>query len=273
MNLKDILRSGVSEEIPHFVERGNVMNAIYETRGRAKEYCPLAVNLYQGCGHACVYCYGAKVTHQDERAFRESPQPRAGIIEGIRRDADRLRRNGQLGPVLMCFVTDPYQPINDKLKLTRSAIETLHYYGMMVTVLTKGGKRAEQDFDLLKPTDAFATTLTLHDSVQSLEWEPMAASPQERMDSLRHAHGLGIETWVSCEPVIDPVQTLELIQLTAPYVDLFKVGTLNYHEHGKKIDWAAFARKAERLLISLKAHYYLKKDLAAYIGHPEGIRR
>ncbi len=250
------------------------MRAIYETAGRAKEYCPLAVNLYQGCGHGCIYCYGADVTRQDPEAFKKSPHIRNGILGGLERDAARLTKLGQYGPVLMCFVTDPYQPLDGALQVTRKAIELLHHYGMRVTILTKGGKRAEQDFDLLKPgKDAFATSLTLFDPDMSRLWEPEAAPPFQRMDSLRHAHELGIETWVSCEPVIDPEQTFDLIRATAPYVDLFKVGTLNYHPHGKTIDWASFARQAERLLIRLGKSYYLKKDLAAYIGHPEGIRR
>lgn len=255
------------------------ISSIYETRGRAQEYCPLAVNHYQGCGHGCVYCYGADVTRQDPEAFRDAPHAREGILYSLDKSARRLTAKGQFGPVLMCFVTDPYQPLDDELRLTRAAIEILHYYSMRVTILTKGGKRAERDLDILKPrkglhvVDAFATSLTLLDEGESRLWEPEAALPIERMDSLRHAHEMGIETWVSCEPVIYPEQTLELIRHSHQYVDSFKVGTLNYHEHGKTIDWAAFARQVERLLISLGKNYYLKRDLAKHIGHPEGIRR
>ncbi|KKM93074.1 hypothetical protein LCGC14_1212100 [marine sediment metagenome] len=255
------------------------MRAIYETRGRAQEYCPLAVNLYQGCGHGCIYCYGPTVTHQDPEAFRGAPHAREGILYAIDKDARRLTAKGEFGPVLACFITDCYQPLDVEGGLSRKAIEILHYYSMRVTILTKGGKRAERDFDILKPrkglhvVDTFATSLTLLDEGDSGLWEPEAASPIERMESLRHAHEMGISTWASCEPVIYPEQTLELIRHSHPYVDLFKVGTLNYHEHGKTIDWAVFARQVERLLISLGKNYYLKRDLAKHIGHPEGIRR
>lgn len=39
------------------------MKAIYETKGRAREFCELAINLYTGCRHRCSYCYGADYTH------------------------------------------------------------------------------------------------------------------------------------------------------------------------------------------------------------------
>ncbi|GAI57641.1 unnamed protein product, partial [marine sediment metagenome] len=48
--------------------------------------------------------------------------------------------------------------------------------------------------------------------------------------------------------VIYPEATLELIKLTAPFVDHYKVGTLNYHPHGKTIDWHKFAKDVVAVL-------------------------
>ena len=56
-------------------------------------------------------------------------------------------------------------------------------------------------------------------------------------------------------------------------IDVFKVGTLNYREEGKMINWKKFAQDAVELLDRLGANYYIKKDLARYIGKPEGIRK
>lgn len=242
------------------------MKAIYETKGRAREYSELAVNLYTGCGHQCVYCYGAAVTHQDRESWENNPRPREGIIKQMQHDAAVRSNLADDRPVLMCFVTDPYQPINDEFRLARKAILVLHNYGLRATILSKAGVRATQDFDLLIPgQDAFATTLTCLDPDDSLMWEPHAASPQSRMIALRFAHERGFETWVSCEPVIYPEATLELIKLTKDYVDHYKVGTMNYHEQGKKIDWPKFAREVKGLLERLGKPYYLKRDLAKYL--------
>jgi len=241
------------------------VKAIYETRGRAREYCELAINLYTGCEHRCIYCYGATVTHQDRKAFEYEVKPRKDILDAIRRDAKFHGYYGETRPILMCFVTDPYQPLEAKELITRQAIEILHKNNLRVAILTKAGQLAQRDFDLLGSKDAFATTLTLiYDSEPNI-WEPNAGTSVERIANLREAHYRGIETWVSCEPVIYPAQTLALIEDTHKFVDMFKVGTMNYHPHGKTIDWRKFASDVKALLDRLGCKYYLKKDLERYL--------
>ncbi|GAJ07074.1 unnamed protein product, partial [marine sediment metagenome] len=106
---------------------------------------------------------------------------------------------------------------------------------------------------------------TLLSQEDSQIWEPGAALPAERMGNLRQAHELGLETWVSCEPVIYPEATFELIKLTAPFVDHYKVGTLNYHPHGKTIDWCKFAKDVIAILEGYGCKYYIKNDLRRYL--------
>ena len=241
------------------------MKAIYETRGRAREYCELAINLYSGCEHRCSYCYGADVTHQSKQAFEYQVYPRRGILDAIEKDAKFYGAKGEDRPILMCFVTDPYQPIEAKELITRRAIQILHKNNLRVTILTKAGELAQRDFDLLGKGDAFATTLTLLDDGEPNLWEPNAGKCEERVANLRQANSLGIETWVSCEPVIYPNQTLALIQATHKFVGMFKVGTMNYHSQGKTVDWHKFARDVKALLDELGCKYYLKKDLVRYL--------
>ena len=248
---------------------GKTTQVIYETKGRAREYNELAINLFTGCGHGCVYCYGADVLMKNREQFYQEPKVRDHILEKIESDCRKLR--GEKRSILLCFVTDPYQPIEDGI--TRKAIEILHFYGLKVIILTKGGLRARRDFDLLGVGDAFATTLTLCDLGESHDWEPGAAPPHERMQSLREAHKKGIETWVSLEPVIDPTQTLTLIETTHNFVDSYKVGTLNYIEklpdrfkaRIKNIDWRKFAHDVKEKLDSIGCKYYLKEDLRRWL--------
>jgi len=136
------------------------MKAIYETKGRAREYCELAINLYTGCSHNCIYCYGAAVTHQDKERWGQNPQPRKGIIVQIQRDAERYSKLNEKRPILMCFVTDPYQPVDDTHRLARKAILILKAYDLRVVILTKAGIRAQRDWDLLDKRDAFCFALT-----------------------------------------------------------------------------------------------------------------
>lgn len=242
---------------------------IYEPKGRAREYAPLALNLYNGCAHGCTYCYAPSACRKTRDDFSK-PRPRVDVIAKLERE---LARNFSLlapatqTPVLLCFTTDPYQPLAAETNVTRRAIELLHEYGYPVHILTKGGMRAAEDFDLLGSNagDAFATTLTFLHDADSEQWEPHAALPADRLRAIAAAHSRGITTWVSLEPVIDPEQSLEIIDRTHHYVDLFKVGTLNYHELAATIDWHSFARRAVDLLEELGVSYYIKNDLRRYL--------
>ena len=85
--------------------------------------------------------------------------------------------------------------------------------------------------------------------------------PQDRIDSLYLAKKLGLKTWVSFEPVIDPEAVYRLLEATQDFVDLYKVGKLNYHPLAKEIDWRKFKGEMEERLSRLGKPYYLKKDL------------
>ena len=240
------------------------MTIIYEPRGKAREYSALAANIYRGCGHACVYCFAPSATFIDREKF-SSPdyiRPRAGILEALEHDARKMA--GDPRGILLSFTSDPYQPVEKDLRITRQALEILTAHGLTVTVLTKAGPWGIlRDMDLLKmnPSNAWSATLTFDDPAVSLEWEPGAALPAERIEALHIAHAAGIKTWVSFEPVIDPEAVYRLLDLTHGFVDFYKVGKLNYHPRAKEIDWVDFMERIEAQLKRLGKAYYLKKDL------------
>jgi len=256
------------------------MSIIYETKGRAREYFELAANLYSGCPHGCAYCYGPDVARKDPGDFAR-PQARLNAGTLLEREAERMKARGDDRHVLLSFITDPYQPLEKGLKITRRAITSLHRYGIPVAILTKAPTLATRDFDLLGAADAFGTTLTFMDTARSFAWEPGADVPSKRINALQRAKNQGIPTWVSLEPVIDTAETLALIEASAKYVDHFKVGPLNYSDklpqglkdQVRRTDWKAFAQGVVILLDRLGKSYYIKKDLARYLGQEEGIRK
>ncbi len=83
------------------------LSVVYEPRGRAREYSPLALNLYRGCSHGCQYCYASDVLHMQVEEFHK-PVPRAGIIAKLVQDAKALQAAGNQKPILLCFTCDPY---------------------------------------------------------------------------------------------------------------------------------------------------------------------
>jgi len=239
-----------------------MVNTIYEPRGKALEYSPLAVNLYNGCSHGCRYCYAPCCTYRTQEAFLEG-KPKTNVLHKLEKDAKRMK--GDPRPILLCFTCDPYQLIDQKQKLTRMAIRILMEHQLTVQILTKGGPRAERDFELLKFNSAntFGSTLTFINEEESIAWEPGAALPLERLDTLRKAHQMGIRTWVSLEPVVDPEQALELIRRSSPYVDHYKIGKMNYVPFSW--DLSTFLAEAVALLESLGKSYYIKRDTLPFL--------
>ncbi len=241
------------------------MPVIYEPKGKAREYSPLALNLYEGCGHGCIYCYARLIRKKSVEGF-VAATARKDILGKLEKDLEKWN-GAKKDTVLLCFMCDPYQPIDVDLKLTRLAIRALNRHGFPVQILTKGGMKAARDFDILSqnPENKFAVTLTTDDPAESLQWEPGATLPEERIESLKQAHDKGIETWVSFEPVFNPDAVYRLINTTHNFVDLYKVGKLNYHARAKEIDWREFRITTENLLTSLGKKYYIKDDLRAFV--------
>jgi len=250
---------------------------IYEPKGKALEYAPLALNLYKGCTHGCRYCYVPGIPpwkwSQDPRGtFHSYAEPFNGCPRKIASSARQY--SGDSRPVLLSFTSDPYQPADDSLMLTRLAIQHMHDHDLRVEILTKGGMRATRDFDLLGDGDALAATLTfVDDNSEWQEWEPRAAPPSERMEMLRQAHARGIRTWAGLEPVIYPHEAIEIIEATYEYVDFYKIGKLNYIDDLPEdlrarvvnVNWVKFTHDVVTVCDQLGAKYMLKNSLKLYL--------
>jgi len=237
------------------------MGIIYEPNGRAREYAQLAANLYEGCDHGCTYCFGPSILRKKRNIFHSVNQPKKEALIEFEKDAKKLGNAGDDREILLSFVTDPYQTIESELNITKQAIEILIENNLRFTILTKGGPRAARDFNLLKNYDkaSFGSTICFTEQDDADKWEPNAPAIDMRIEAIKAAHEMGIRTWVSLEPVIDPDQALELIEQIHPFVDDWKVGKLNYKS--LEVDWLKFREDATKLLASVSADYYLKKSL------------
>ena len=239
---------------------------IYEPNGRAKEYSELAANLYTGCDHGCGYCYAPLATRK-KREFFIIPKIREGVIRKFLDDAIELEKREENRPILLSFTTDPYQNFDVKYQLTRKAIQILHSHNLKVSILTKGGKRSERDFDLLskKPElSEYGTSLVFIDEKMREQIEPGASSIKERINALKKAHMMGIKTYVSLEPVWFPQDALQFIDKTHDFVDHYKVGKLNYNPQQKNVDWKKFRIDVINRIEKYGNLYYIKKDLEKF---------
>jgi len=240
---------------------------IYAPSGQAGEYSALAANPYRGCGHKCSYCYVPNVLRMDRPEFDAGAVPRPNFLHELRKDAAKYKALGVTEQCMLSFTTDPYHP--GDTSLTRQTLECLKDHGLGFCTLTKGGARALRDIDLFRPgRDAFASTLTSIDPAFSKKWERGATMPDERMATLKLFHDRGIYTWVSLEPVLDTAATLEIIRMTHPFVDLYKIGRVNYVGLTKTTDWKQFTVDVLRVVEDTGALHYIKKDLQPYL--PKG---
>jgi DNA repair photolyase len=239
------------------------MSLIYVPNGKAREYSPLALNIYNGCDHGCTYCYVQGIKRS--KTCCQIVQERKDLLSLLHKELKQSKPQKQ---ILLSFMCDPYSNYDETAGVTREVLKELNAVGCLVALLTKGGKRCLRDLDIFKSFGSrfkIGATLTLLNEMQSKEIEPGAALPVERIETLKILHEAGIKTFVSMEPVIDPAQSLELMLLTLPFVDQYKIGKLNHYENRfAKIDWKIFFEKSVELMRSANKQFYVKADLRVF---------
>lgn len=239
-------------------------NFIYAPKGQAGEYAPLACNPYRGCGHMCAYCYVPAAIKISREEFNLGAVARRDFLSNLQKDAKKYKTLNSTAQVLLSFTSDVYHP--GDTTLTRSVISMLQQHGLGVCVLTKGGTRALRDIDLYRhDRDCFAATLTSLDDSFSKKWEPGAALPRDRIAALKEFYSNGIFTWVSLEPTLNTESSLEIISETHNFVNLFKIGRVNYLPITKTTDWESYTNNVITLCNKLGAPHYIKKDLQRYL--------
>lgn len=267
---KNGLLGGRPTKKPILLETGAIKgcNYIYAPKGQAGEYSALAANPYRGCGHKCAYCYVPKILRMKNRSeFDSKAVGRPDFLKRLERDAKKYQQLAITEQVMLSFTTDVYHPFDTSL--TRETIKVIQEHGLSVCTLTKGGSRALRDIDLFRPgIDAFASTLTSMDNAFSKKWESGAALATDRVETLQKFNDKGIYTWVSLEPTLDIEASLEIVRQTHSFVDLYKVGRVNYMPMTKTTDWEGYTHKMIELLHKLDKAHYIKKDLQKYL--PEG---
>jgi len=238
------------------------MPIIYEPKGAAREYSPLAMNIYLSCPHKCLYCYAPSCIQKNREQYYSIPEPRKNIIENLRKELSKVRPKSQ---VLLSFIGDPYGMSTDSNYTTRRILEILLENKIPVAVLTKAGTKCLRDIEIFKLFGEHiqvGATLTFSKDEDSLKWESGAALPLDRITALTGLKENGIRTFASFEPVIEPEQSLELIKVGLPFIDVYKVGKINnYNGVDKKIDWTDFLIKALDILRPAGKQIYVKHAL------------
>lgn len=167
-----------------------------------------SINPYRGCEHGCIYCYA--------RPFHEYLGLSAGLdFETkifVKEDAPALLRRELSSPkwkpqvIAMSGVTDPYQPIERRLRLTRRCLEVLVDFRNPVAIVTKNFL-VTRDIDLLQrlaeyqAVCVFISVTTLKADLSRI-LEPRTSQPDRRLAAVEQLARAGIQTGVLVAPVI-----------------------------------------------------------------------
>jgi DNA repair photolyase len=178
-----------------------------------------SINPYRGCSHGCVYCY-ARPTHEylglsagldfESRILVKQDAP-----ELLRKELLSSRWNPQV--LSMSGVTDPYQPVERRLRITRRCLGVLAEFRNPVIIVTKN-YLVTRDLDLLSELashDAAAVAFsltTLDDDLRRI-MEPRTSRPARRLAAVEKLAAGGIPVGVMTAPVIPGLNDHELPNL------------------------------------------------------------
>lgn len=175
-----------------------------------------SINPYRGCEHGCIYCY-ARPSHA---YMNLSPGIDFETKIFYKKDAATVLKNTLNAPRYRCETivlganTDPYQPVESKLNITRSLLEVLLEHRHPVAIITKNAM-IERDLDLLSEM-AGLNLVSVAVSVTSLSpqlkhiMEPRTSAPAGRLKAIRQLTGHGIPVRAMVAPVIPMINDMEL---------------------------------------------------------------
>jgi DNA repair photolyase len=167
-----------------------------------------SVNPYRGCEHGCIYCF-ARPTHE-YLGLSAGLDFESKIM--VKTDAPKLLEEELSSPkwkpqvLVMSGVTDPYQPIERKLRITRGCLEVLAKFRNPVAIITKN-RLVTRDVDLLGELASYQAS-AVNVSVTSLDpdlqrvLEPRTSSPQARLEAVSMLRSAGIPVGVMVAPII-----------------------------------------------------------------------
>ena len=175
-----------------------------------------SINPYKGCEHGCIYCF-ARPTHaylgfSPGADFESKIFAKPNAAELLRKE---LSAPGYVPQVIAIGTnTDPYQPIERKLRVMRSILEVLWEFRHPVGIVTKNALIL-RDLDILAPMAKaglakVALSVTSLDRKLAREMEPRASTPPKRLLAIHDLAAAGVPTGVMFAPVIPALNDEEM---------------------------------------------------------------
>ena len=232
------------------------------------------LNPYTGCTYGCTYCYAAAFTRTDadRQDWGRWVTVKTNALEALRRWRGRLAGKR----IYLSSVTDPYQPVERKVKLTRSLLEALAPEQIKLVVQTRS-QDVVRDADLFRRIEAEGgrvqvnVTVTTDDEVLRRKFEPWCPSNQARLKAVAALVAEGVQTAVTITPMLrieNPHAFAE--QLAATGCERFIVQT--FHADRGNDQFIAGTRAGAIELMSEQLGCKREAFGPAYRQHYEAVR-
>ncbi|MDW5563560.1 MAG: radical SAM protein [Methanomassiliicoccus sp.] len=166
----------------------------------------LALNPYTQCAHACTYCYAPYLMRVDPLEWGAAVQAKINIPRLLSREL--MRKKGVVG---LGTVTDPYQPVEAELQLTRRCLDEMVRAGSSVSLLTKSDL-VIRDIDLLRKMASAEVGITINtcEDARAAVFESGAPPPSRRLKAVRALVDAEIGTYIFLGPVIPTITDHDL---------------------------------------------------------------
>jgi len=164
-------------------------------------YADWNMNLYRGCSHGCIYCDSRSLCYHLDRF--DTIRPKANALHLLEKELAAKRRPGV---ITMGAMSDPYNPLEEKLRLTHGALELMLRHGFGAAFTTKSALCA-RDAELLARINQHAPvsariTITCADDDLCQRIEPNVSPSSERFAALRTLADHGVHAGVWLNPVL-----------------------------------------------------------------------
>ncbi|SRR5258708_522132 len=186
----------------------NASSILTEGKGFMDAY-DYTLNPYSGCSFGCTYCYAAFFSRSEEQ------RKNWGYWLHVKENALQLLIKSRKKPlrgktIYMSSVTDPYQPIERELELTRSLIKELLLYHQPRLVIQTRSPIVTRDIDLFKQFEVLQVNMTITTDSETVRkvFEPLCPSNLIRLKAIKEVSQAGIESCITMTPLL-PVENAE----------------------------------------------------------------
>ena len=186
----------------------NASSILTEAKGFMAGY-DYSLNPYSGCTFGCSYCYAVAFARTDE--LRKSWGQWVQVKENALQLLMKFRKKSLNGKsIYMSSVTDPYQPIERELNLTRSLIKELLDFHQPRLVVQTRSPIVTRDIDLLKQFEHVQVNMTITTDSEKVRkvFEPLCPSNTSRLKAIKEINDAGINACVTMTPLL-PVENAE----------------------------------------------------------------